>query len=220
MSSENQKRILYEQFARVGKTLSSGSRIELLEYLAQGEKSVEALAEVAGLSVANTSQHLQLMRHAGFVTARKKGQKVYYSLSGDMIIDLMATVRKVAEKKVAEAEQIINSYFRQKDTMEPVPAKELLKRVKQGLVTILDVRPADEYQAGHIPEAINVPLKELEKKIKHLDSGREIVAYCRGPYCVLAYEAVELLRKKGFKARRLEDGFPEWKTAGLPVARG
>jgi rhodanese-related sulfurtransferase/DNA-binding HxlR family transcriptional regulator len=217
MSSGNFKHDLFTQFARVGKAMSSANRLELLEFLAQGERSVDELATVSGMTVANTSQHLQQLRQAGLVISRKQGLKVHYSLSGDDVITLFNALRNVAERHVADVDRLINTYLTVKDDLEPIPRKELLERVKQGLVTVLDVRPPEEYAAGHVPGAINIPLKELEKHLKQLDSDHEIVAYCRGPHCVLAFDAVARLREKGIKARRLEDGFPEWKTAGLPV---
>lgn len=217
MSSHNFKHELFGQFARVGKALSNANRLELLEYLAQGERSVEALANVAGLSIANTSQHLQQLRQAGLVTARKHGQHVYYCLASDEVVRLLDTLRKVAEQQVAEVDRIVNAYLTVRDSLEPVPARELLARARKGLVTVLDVRPPEEFAAGHLPGAVNIPLKDFQKQFKKLRANREVVAYCRGPFCVLAYEAVNLLRKHGFRARRLQDGFPEWKQAGLPV---
>lgn len=211
------KQDLFSQFARVGKALSHGNRLELLEFLAQGERSVDALATVSGLSVANTSQHLQQLRQAGLVVSRKQGLKVYYSLSSDDVISLLEVLRRVAEHHVADVERLVNTYLTIKDDLEPVPRDELLNRVRADLVTVIDVRPAEEYQAGHVPGAVNVPIKELENYLQQLDKHQEIVAYCRGPHCILAFEAVEQLRQQGLKARRLEDGFPEWKNAGLPV---
>jgi len=219
MSKNEFKQRLLEQFAKVGKALSSPSRLEILEFLAQSEKSVENLAILTGLSFANTSQHLQQLRHAGMVTARKEGQRVFYSLADEAAIDLLNMLRSIAEKNLAEVDQLINSYLKVKDSLEPVEAEDLLERIKDGLVIVLDVRPADEYAAGHVPGSINVPVKELEKQIKKMDNKKEIIAYCRGPYCVLSYDTVALLRTKGFKARRLKDGMPEWKRAGLPVEK-
>lgn len=219
MSSSPFKHDLFAQFARVGKALSNGNRLELMEYLAQGERSVDALARVSGLTVANTSQHLQQLRQAGLVTCRKQGLKVYYRLSGDDVIRLLDALRGVAERHVADVERLINSYLSVKDGLEPIPRDELLKRARQGLVTVLDVRPAEEYQAGHVPGAVNVPLQELEHHLSRLKPDQEIVAYCRGPHCVLAFDAVARLREKGLRARRLEDGFPEWQVAGLPVEK-
>jgi rhodanese-related sulfurtransferase/DNA-binding HxlR family transcriptional regulator len=218
MSGKNHfKQDLFAQFARVGKALSNANRLEMLEYLAQGERSVESLAKVSGLSVANTSQHLQQLRQAGLVSNRKEGQHVHYRLSGGDVVHLLECLRRFAETHVAEVDRLVSAYLSVKDGLEPLPAAELLDRARDGLVTVIDVRPPEEYAAGHVPGAINIPLSELERHLKDLPSDREVVAYCRGPYCVLAYEAVERLRKKGFQARRLQDGFPEWKGAGLPV---
>ena len=220
MPGGSQKKLLFDQLARVGKALSSSSRLELLEFLAQGEKWVEALSKVSGLSVANTSQHLQHLRSAGLVESRKSGQKVFYSLSDDSTVTLLGIIRHIAENNLAEVNQLINTYLKKKDDLEPIPAEELLQRAKDGLVTVIDVRPPDEYAAGHVAGAINVPINELEGFIKGLNSGQEIVAYCRGAYCLMSFDAVESLRKQGFKAKRLEDGFPEWKKAGHPVDTG
>jgi len=217
MSEQNFKSDLFGQFARIGKALSSGKRLEMLEFLAQGERSVEQLARMTGLAVANTSQHLQLLRQVGLVTARKEGLYVYYRVAGDGIVRLLAALRAVGEEHVADVDRLVKLFHNSKDNLEPVPAKELWQRVKQGLVTVLDVRPPEEYAQGHIRGAINVPVTELKKRLHQIPAGQEVVAYCRGPYCLLAYEAVQVLRKKGIKARRLEDGYPEWKSAGLPV---
>jgi rhodanese-related sulfurtransferase/DNA-binding HxlR family transcriptional regulator len=220
MSSANFKHDLFTQFARVGKALSNGNRLELLEYIAQGERSVDELARISGLTVANTSQHLQQLRQAGLVSCRKEGLKVFYSLSGDDVIELLDALRGVAERHVADVEKLVKTYLTVKDELEPLPRQELLERVRDGLVTVLDVRPAEEYAAGHVPGAVNVPLSELEKYLEDINVEQEIVAYCRGPHCVLAFDAVASLREKGLNARRLEDGFPEWRTAGLPVETG
>ena len=217
--SKTFKSDLFEQFARVGKALSSGKRLQMLEFLAQGERSVDVLAKMTGLSIANASQHLQQLRQAGLATARKEGLYVFYGLSGDSIVRLLAALRVVGQEHLAEVDKLVKLYFESKDGLEPVPAKELLQRAKAGMVTVLDVRPTEEYAAGHIRGAINVPLAELTRRLREIPSSKEIVAYCRGPYCLLAFEAVALLRKKGRKARRLEDGFPEWKSVGLPVDR-
>ena len=219
MSNKTFKSDLFEQFARIGKALSSGKRLQMLEYLAQGERSVDALARMTGLSVANTSQHLQQLRQAVLASARKEGLYVFYRLSGDSITRLLAALRVVGQENLAEVDKLVRLYFDSKDSLEPLPAKELLQRAKTGVVTVLDVRPPEEYAAGHIRGAINVPLAELTKRLHEIPKGKEIVAYCRGPYCLLAFEAVVQLRKKGREARRLEDGFPEWKSAGLPVER-
>ena len=219
MAGDNFKHDLFVQFARIGKALSNANRLELLEYIAQGERSVDELAKVSGLTVANTSQHLQQLRQANLVVCRKQGLKVFYSLSGDDVIDLMAVLRKVAGRHVADVDRLINTYLSTKDDLEPLPRQELLERASNGLVTVLDVRPAVEFNAGHVPGAINVPLSELENHLADLNPDLEIVAYCRGPHCILAFDAVARLRKSGRQARRMEDGFPEWKLAGMPIER-
>lgn len=217
MSSPNFKHDLFAQFARIGKALSSGNRLELLEFIAQAERSVEELARVSGLSMANASQHLRQLKQAGLVTCRKQGLKVYYQLNGDDVLPLLDALRTTAERHLAEVKQLIQTFLVSRDELEPVARPELLERVREGLVTVLDVRPPEEYQAGHVPGAINVPLNELESHLAELDTDHGIVAYCRGPHCILAFEAVARLRKQGFNAARLEDGFPEWRQAGLPV---
>lgn len=220
MSSESPKRTLFAEFAGVAKALAHGHRLELLEQLAQGERSVEVLADRAGLSVANASQHLQQLRQAGMVTARREGKFVFYRLADEAVLDLLAALRRIAERNSAEVERLIRGYFHARDSLEPVSRAELLERIRAGLVTVLDVRPADEYALGHLPGAVNIPLKEIEARLAELDPCQEVVAYCRGPYCVLSYEAVSLLREHGFRARRLVDGLPEWRRAGLPVTFG
>lgn len=217
--SESFKAQLFAQFARIGKALGNGNRLELLEFLAQGSRSVEELARLAGLSVANTSQHLQQLRQVGLVSARKAGLKVYYQLGGDDVILLLNALRTSAERHLAEVDRLVQTYLTVKDSLEPVPREELLQRARDGLVTVLDVRPEEEFRAGHLPGAVNIPLATLEQQLDRLESDREIVAYCRGPHCILAYEAVAQLRKHGRKARRLQDGYPEWLSVGLPVER-
>jgi rhodanese-related sulfurtransferase/DNA-binding transcriptional ArsR family regulator len=217
MSSSIFKHDLFSQFAVVGKALGNGNRLELLELLAQGERSVEDLATVSGLTVANTSRHLQQLRLAGLILSRKEGLKVFYRVSDDDVIKLLDALRNVAERHVADVERLVNTFLTVKDSLEPVPRDELLARVQDDLVTVIDVRPNVEFAAGHVPGATNIPLSELEQHLEQLDPEQEIVAYCRGPHCVLAFDAVAKLREKGFRARRLQDGFPEWKTAGLPV---
>jgi len=219
MSNTAVKTELFEQFARIGKALGSAKRLEMLEFLAQSERSVEALARMTGLSVANTSQHLQQLRQAGLVGTRKEGLYVFYRLAGDGIVRLLASLRAVGHEHLAEVDKLVKLYLDSKDSLEPVPARELLQRAKKGLVTVLDVRPPEEFAAGHIRGAINVPVAELRKRLKEIPRGQDVVAYCRGPYCLMAFEAVAELRRRGRKARRLEDGFPEWKSAGLPVDR-
>jgi rhodanese-related sulfurtransferase/DNA-binding transcriptional ArsR family regulator len=220
MSSGSPKLALFTQFAAVAKTLGHAHRLELLEQLAQGERSVEILAQRTGLSTANASQHLQQMRRVGMVANRRDGKFVYYRLADDAVLDLLAALRRIAERNVAEVERTVRSYFNERDSLEPISREELLKRSRAGAVTVLDVRPADEFALGHLPGAVNIPLRELEARLAELDPRHEIVAYCRGPYCVLSYEAVAALRARGFKIHRLEDGLPEWRAAGLPVVTG
>ncbi len=217
MSTPNPKREIFANLARIGTALSSATRLEFLELLAQGERSVEQLATLTGVSVANTSQHLQKLRQAGLIVGRKDGQYVYYRLAGDEIVGLLAALGQVGETYLAEIERIVRLYLAQKDDLEPVPARELLDRARKGLVTVLDVRPPEEFAAGHLPGAVNIPIHELEKRLGELPKRKEVVAYCRGPYCLMSYDAVQLLRKKGLKARRLEAGLPEWRLAGRPV---
>ena len=220
MSSESPKRTLFLQFASVAKAVAHPHRLELLEQLAQGERSVERLAERVGLSIANASQHLQQMRRAGLVMARREGKFVLYRLVDDTVLELLGALRRLAERNLAEVDRVVRSYFQNRDSLEPVSRLELMERLSLGLVTVLDVRPEDEFALGHVPCAINIPLRQLEARMVDLDKDIEIVAYCRGPYCVLSYEAVALLRARGFKIRRLEDGLPEWRSAGLPVETG
>jgi rhodanese-related sulfurtransferase len=215
--SINPKREVFGSLARVGTALSSPARIEYLELLAQSERSVEQLANLTSTTVANTSQHLQKLRQAGLIVGRKEGLYVFYRLAGDEVVALLSAMSRVGETYVADVERIVRLYFAQKDALEPVPARELLDRARKGLVTVLDVRPTEEFAAGHVPGAINIPIHELEKRLKDLPKRKEVIAYCRGPYCLMSYDAVSMLRKKGLKARRLQAGLPEWRAAGLPV---
>ena len=213
------KQKLYAEFASVARALGSQHRLEMLEHLAQGERGVEALAERVGLSVANASQHLQQLRRAGLVASRRDGKFVFYRLTDETVHGLIAALSGIAERNLAEVDRIRRTYFDDRDSMEPVARKELLQRIRDDLVTVLDVRPADEFSVGHLPGAVNIPFGELEVRLAELDPDHEIVAYCRGPWCVLSFEAVAALRARGFKVRRLEDGLPEWRAAGLPVER-
>lgn len=217
MSRQSVKTTLLNAFAAVAKAAAHPHRFAILEHLAQGERTVEGLADRTGLSVANASQHLQSMRRAGLLAARRDGKFTLYRLSDDSVLDLMHAINRVAERNFAEVEGVVRSYFNERDTMEPVSRAELRKRYKEGLITILDVRPADEFAMGHLPGAVSIPLGELKRRLSELPRGREVIAYCRGAYCVMAFEAVALLRSSGFKSRRLEEGMPEWRTAGLPV---
>lgn len=216
-SSESPKRLIFRQLGAVAKAVAHEHRLELLEALAQGERSVEPLAARAGLSIANASQHLQLMRRSGLVAARRQGKFVYYRLSDEAVLDLVASLARIGERHVAEVSRIVRDYFENRDAMDPVTRAELLARIRKGDVQVLDVRPEDEFALGHLPGAINIPLELLKRKLASLRPGVEIVAYCRGAYCILSFEAVAELRRKGFTARRLEDGLPEWRAAGLPV---
>ena len=217
MQEHSPKHQLYEQFAQVAKALSHAHKLELLELLAQRERSVEALAKVARLTVANTSRHLQQLRRAGLIASRKEGLYVFYRLAADDVIDLLRSLRRTGQRHISEVNDVVVGYFNDRDSLEAVSRKELLQRSKEGLVTVLDVRPSEEYAVGHIPGALNVPLNEIERHLANLPKEQEVIAYCRGEYCVFAFEAVAALRKKGFTARRLEEGYPEWKAAGLPV---
>lgn len=217
MSIRKPKQALYEQFAIVAKALGNSQRLELIEHLAQGARSVDLLATKVGLPIANVSQHLQTLRRAGLVQAERDGKFVNYRLTDDTVLSLFASVRSVAERHLAEVDRIVQGYFEARDSMEPVTREGLAARMRDGLVTLIDVRPPDEFALGHVPGAINVPLADLQARLPEIDPDREIVAYCRGPWCVMSFEAVAALRKRGFQARRLEDGLPEWKAAGLPV---
>lgn len=219
MSSGNPKHQLLAQFALVAKAAGHADRLELLEQLGQGERSVEMLAQKAGLSVASTSQHLQQLRRAGLVDCRRDRKYVLYRLADDDVVKLLGALRDVAERGIAEVGRIVRAYFHDRDSMAPVSRQELLEQSRQGLVTVLDVRPADEFAASHLPGALNIPLSELERRLSLLDPSIQVVAYCRSSYCLLSFEAVSILRARGFDARRLEEGLPEWKAACLPVER-
>lgn len=211
------KDAIYEQFARLGKAISAPKRIELLDLLCQGPRTVEALAKQASLSVANASQHLKVLRAARLVDAEKKGLYVEYRLADDEVCRFFFALRGLAEARLAEVEQVTRGYFEQRGAMEAVESDELMRRVRSGEVTVLDVRPLEEYRAGHLPGALSIPVGELKTRLKELPKDREVVAYCRGPYCVMAVEAVELLRKKGFKAHRMEQGVVDWRARGWRV---
>lgn len=211
---------LYGQLARIGKAVSSPHRLEILELLAQSERTVDSLATEIGLSLANASQHLQALRQAALVDSRKEGLFVYYRLAGPDVFDLTKVVRSVAERRLADLERVVQEHFGDRNEAELVPFAELLKRARSKQVVILDTRPAAEYVAGHIAGAISVPVDDLHRRLQTLPKDKEYVAYCRGPYCVYADRAVELLCAKGRRTRRMLDGFPEWRAAGLPVMTG
>ena len=220
MSISNPKQALYEQFAQVAKAFGNPQRLELVEHLAQGPRSVEALAAKLSLPVANVSQHLQAMRRAGLVTSERDGKFVNYRLADDGVLAAFAAIRSVAERHSAEVERVVRGWFDRRDDMEPISRAELAARISDGAVTVIDVRPPDEYALGHLPGAINVPLSQLEARLEGFEKGREVVAYCRGPWCVMSFEAVAALRANGLRARRLEAGLPEWRAAGLAIEAG
>jgi rhodanese-related sulfurtransferase len=221
MGDRQTKTALFDEFARVAKALASGRRIELLDVLANGERTVEALAGQAAMSVANTSQHLQVLRQAGLVTARREGTSVRYRLAGPEVFELWRALRTLAAGRLAEVQRLAAAYLGARDELEPVTRQELARRLQDGdRLVVLDVRPAAEHAAGHLPGAVSIPVQELRRRLAELPRDREVVAYCRGPYCAFAHDAVALLRQEGFSARRLEDGLPEWQAAGLAVARG
>ena len=214
------KTALNEQFARIGKALASPRRIELLDLLAQGEHSVEVLASETDMSVTLTSSHLQSLRQARLVETRRVGQRIFYRLAGDDVLALLTALRAVAHDRLAEVDVVVRAYFGAPGELEPIGRDELVRRARSGEVVLLDLRPREEYEAGHIPGAVSIPLEELEEQLALLPPGTEIVAYCRGPYCVMAPSGIALLRRHGYRVRRLEDGVSEWRRAGLPVAAG
>ena len=220
MADRTAKTALFDEFARAAKALASGRRIELLDVLANGERTVEALATEVGLSVANTSQHLQILRQAGLVAGRRQGTSIFYRLAGPQVFQLWQALRTLAASQLAAVERLAATYLGDRDELEPVTREELARRLDDGdNLVVLDVRPAPEHAAGHLPGAVSIPFGELRRRLAELPRDREIVAYCRGPYCAFAHEAVTLLREEGFSARRLEDGLPEWQAAGLAVTR-
>lgn len=217
--STGPKQALFAEFAKVARAIAHPHRLEILEHLAQGERGVDALSVRLGLSIANASQHLQQLRRAGLVASRRDGKFILYRLADDTVLSVLSPLRQVAERNIAEVGRIIRGFFDARDDMEPVSRVDLLERMHAGLVTVLDVRPADEFAVSHLPGARNIPLSELEARLSELDPSHEIIAYCRGTYCVLSFEAVAKLRGRGLKARRLEEGLPEWRAAGLPLER-
>lgn len=219
-STVQPKRLVFEQLARVAKALGQANRLELLEALGQSECSVDKLAQLSGMSVANTSHHLQILRDGGFVASRKSGVQVFYRLTGDEVTVLLSALKGMGEQHLAEMEQIVREHFTTKDDLTPISHRELLKLLRTGKATVIDVRPEPEYRAGHVKGALNIPLEHLSRQLAKLPKDQEIITYCRGPYCLLAFEAVKALRKKGFRARRLNDGFPEWKANQHPLEFG
>ncbi len=219
-SARGFKDAIYEQLALIGKAVSSPRRLELIDLLCQGPRTVEALAEETNQTLANTSQHLQVLRSARLVDATKEGHYVTYSLVDDEVCQFFRSLRNIAESHLADIERTTREFFKDRDVMEPVEGADLLERVRSGEATVIDVRPPDEYRSGHIPGAISLPLTELERRLKELPHESEIVAYCRGPYCLLAVEAVELLHAHGYEASRLKEGVPDWKAQGLDIEVG
>ncbi|HZQ78127.1 MAG TPA: metalloregulator ArsR/SmtB family transcription factor [Acidimicrobiia bacterium] len=220
MGERAAKDALYDAFAEVAKALASGRRAEIVDLLAQGERSVDDIAAEIGQTVANTSHHLRAMARAGILRTRREGTRIVYRLAGDGVADLWAALRGVAAEHVAGLDRLARDYVGDRSRLEAVDRRELAARLEAGDVVVLDVRPAPEFEAGHIPGARSVPVGQLRQHLRSLPADVEVVAYCRGPYCVYADDAVRLLRRRGHRARRLEDGFPEWKRAGLPVAVG
>jgi len=212
------KKALFGHLARVAKALASPGRLELLETLAQGERSVDALSKASGMSVANTSHHLQTLREGGLVQSRREGLQMIYDLSDGEIPKLLSGIGHIAERQVAEVEHIVRESFDRRDGFTLVKREELMRMLKKGEAMVIDVRPESEFRAGHIAGAVNIPIESLPQRLKTLPPEQEIIAYCRGPYCLFAIEAIEQLRKQGLNARRLEDGFPEWKAERLPIA--
>lgn len=209
---------LYDQFSRIGKALASPARLEILDLLSQGEKSVEQLADQARLGIKNASAHLRTLRGARLVEARKEPPYIFYRLADDAVVRVVRDLQALAHQRLAEVEQITRLYFESPAEMEPIDAGELLRRLEAEEVTVLDVRPLDEFRAGHIPGAVSMPLEELERRLTEIPQHRPVIAYCRGRFCVFAVEAVETLRQRGFVAQRMESGVPEWRLAGHPVA--
>jgi len=216
-SSRQYKDSIYEQIARIGKSIGSGPRLEILDILCQGPRSVDVLAKQVGQPLANTSHHLQVLRRARLVETAKEGVHVTYRVASEEVSDFFRTLRELAASRLLEIEQVTRAFLQERGSMEPVNGDALVARVRSGAVTLLDVRPAEEFRAGHLPGAVSVPLGELSRRLAELPREREVVAYCRGPYCVLAIEAVELLKKQGFSAIRMEEGVLDWRARGLPV---
>ncbi|MGH3863804.1 metalloregulator ArsR/SmtB family transcription factor [Actinokineospora sp.] len=220
MSDRLAKDALFDGFAQVTKALGNGRRAEIVDLLAQGERSVEEIATEIGQSVANTSHHLQQMLRAGLVSTRRDGNRIHYSLAGERVLDLWAAVRDVAAAHVAELDRLTAAYLGDRSSLRTVSRDELADRLRRGDVVVLDVRPAAEFRSGHIDGAVSLPIDELQRRVRGVPKDREVVAYCRGPYCVYADDAVRTLRRRGYQAARLEDGYPEWARGGFSVETG
>lgn len=218
MSAPSIRKQLFDEFARLGKAISSPSRLELLDLLCQGSRTVEDLAKEASLSVANASQHLQVLKRAHLIDSRRDGAYVHYQLADNAVYEFWRGLQRLARRRLAEVDQVVRDFFESRDKLEPITAQDLSEKMRSGDVIVLDVRPREEYAAAHIDGALSVPLEELERRLAELPNANEIVAYCRGPYCVLAVRALEVLTRHGFRARRMDGGLPEWRAEGLPVA--
>lgn len=220
MSHRDLKDPLYAQFARIGHAVASPKRLEILDLLGQGPKTVETLAEQSATPVKNTSAHLRVLRQALLVESRRKGTFVHYRLADDSVVPFLRALQTLAHRRLAEVEKVAALYFTSKDALKPVGHRELRRLIRDGNVTVIDVRPAAEFEAGHIAGALSIPVAELKHRLREVPKRQEVIAYCRGPYCVFSVEAVTLLRKHGYRARRTDGGFPDWQVAGLPVAVG
>lgn len=218
MSPSTPKQRLLAEFARIGKAVSSPRRLDLLDLLSQGEKAVETLASQSGLTVKNTSAHLRTLRESRLVETRREGTRIYYRLGGEEVFRFLRQLQSLARMRLAEVERVVREFYDDPEGLEPVGSQELIRRMEAGEITLLDVRPEDEFDSGHLPGARSVPLPELRQRLDELPRDREVVAYCRGPYCMLSVEAVEVLRREGFRARVMKEGLPDWRAAGRPVA--
>jgi len=220
MSHRELKDPLYAQFARIGHAVASPKRIEFLDLLSQGEKTVEQLSDQSATPVKNTSAHLRVLRQARLVETRRSGTFVYYRLAGDDVFRFVRDLESLGRSRLAEVERVANLYLDGRDELEPVSIKELRRRMREGDITVIDVRPEEEYLAGHIPGALSIPVAQLKRRLAEIPKRNDVVAYCRGPYCVYSVEAVGILRRHGYRARRANDGLPDWRASGLPVAVG
>lgn len=217
MKSREFKDLVYEQFARIAKSFAAPKRLELIDVLGQGERDVESLSKQVAMTIANTSRHLQILKQARLVESRREGVRIFYRLAGADVLRCWINLRELAEKRSVEIKEIARMFFEERDALEPVTKDDLLRRIQDDEVIVIDVRPVEEYRAGHIAGALSIPVSELAERLHELPPNREIVAYCRGPYCVMSAEAMAILRNGGFRALRLKEGLPEWKEAGLPV---